>query len=62
MDPLLTESLDAIRRWLDEAEAIPLPETRPSGLSSQEKQNLRRIEGLIDQLKAHGVIEEAEVP
>lgn len=55
MDPILTESLDAIRRWLEEAEALPLPEARPSGLSSQEKQELRRIEGLIDQLKAHGV-------
>lgn len=55
MDPSLTEYVDAIRHWLDEAEAIPLPEARPSGLSSQEKLELRRIEGLIDQLKAHGV-------
>lgn len=55
MNPQLTGNLDAIRRWLDEVEAIPLPEDRPSGLSSQEKQELRRIEGLIDQLKSHGV-------
>jgi hypothetical protein len=55
MDPILNEYLDAVRRWMDEVEAIPLPEARPSGLSSQEKLELRRIEGLIDQLKAHGV-------
>lgn len=55
MDLSLTEHLESIRRWLDEVEAIPLPEDRPSGLSSQEKQELRRIEGLIDQLKSHGV-------
>lgn len=55
MDPKLIECLDAIRHWLDEAEAIPLPDTRPFGLSTQEKLELRRIEGLIDQLKAHGV-------
>jgi hypothetical protein len=55
MDTRLTEHLEAICHWLDEVEAIPLPEDRPSGLSSQEKQELRRIEGLIDQLKSHGV-------
>lgn len=55
MDPKLTQHLESIRHWLDEVEAIPLPEDRPSGLSSQEKQELRRIEGLIDQLKSHGV-------
>jgi hypothetical protein len=55
MDTRLTEHLEAIRHWLDEVGAIPLPEDRPSGLSSQEKQELRRIEGLIDQLKSHGV-------
>jgi len=55
MDQRLTEHLEAIRRWLDEVEAIPLPEDRLSSLSSQEKQELRRIEGLIDQLKSHGV-------
>lgn len=55
MNTRLTEHLEAIRHWLDEVEAIPLPEDRPIGLSSQEKQELRRIEGLIDQLKSHGV-------
>ena len=55
MDSRLTDPLESIRRWLNEVEAIPLPEDRPSGLSSQEKQELRRLEGLIDQLKSHGV-------
>lgn len=55
MDQRLTEHLEAIRRWLDEVEAFPLPEDRLSSLSAQEKQELRRIEGLIDQLKSHGV-------
>lgn len=55
MNPRLSENIETIRCWLDEVKAIPLPEERPSGLSSQEKQELRRIEGLIDQLKSHGV-------
>ena len=55
MDLRLTDNLESIRRWLEEVEAIPLPEDRPSGLSSQEKQELRRLEGLIEQLKSHGV-------
>lgn len=51
----LTENLEAIRHWLDEVGAIPLPEDRPTGLSSQEKLELRRLEGMIDQLKSLGV-------
>lgn len=55
MDHKISENIEAIRHWLDEVEAIPLPEDRPSGLSSQEKQELRKIEGMIDQLKSLGV-------
>jgi len=55
MDPEISEHLNAIRRWLDEVEAIPLPEPQPAGLSGQEKQELRRVEGLIAQLKVLGV-------
>jgi len=55
MSHKLTEHLEVIHRWLDEVEATPLPEERPSGLSAQEKQELRRIEALVDQLKSHGV-------
>ncbi|HCN78201.1 MAG TPA: hypothetical protein DIT13_13525 [Verrucomicrobiales bacterium] len=53
MDSELTEHLEAMRCWLNNVEAIPLPEARPPGLSTQEKQELRRIEGLIEQLKSH---------
>ena len=55
MDPRLAEHIEAIHRWLDEVEAIPLPEPQPSGLSGQEKQELRRVEGLIAQLKTLAV-------
>ena len=55
MDHKLSENIEAIRHWLDEVEAMPLPEDRPSGLSSQEKQELRKIEAMIDQLKSLGV-------
>lgn len=36
-------------------ESIPLPEVRIAGLSSREKQELRRIEGVVHQLKSLGV-------
>lgn len=55
MNSRLSEHLESIQRWLDEVEAIPLPEDRPAGLSAQEKQKLREIEGTIDKLKSLGV-------
>ncbi len=40
MDARLTEHLGAIRCWLIEVEATPLPQQRQAGLTSQEKQDL----------------------
>ncbi|TLD70975.1 DUF4357 domain-containing protein [Phragmitibacter flavus] len=51
----IQEHLEGIRHWLDQVDAIAMPEQHPSGLSSQEKQELRRVDALIEQLKAMGV-------
>lgn len=55
MPPIPTDHLQAIIAWLEQLESIPLPNEQAPGLSTQDKQELRRVEALIEQLRSHGV-------
>ncbi len=50
MTPPLSDHLNAITNWLKEAEAIPLPEPQPQGLTAQERQELKKVERAMAQL------------
>ena len=54
MNSALSDHLTAITNWLKDVEAIPLPQPQPQGLTTQEKQELRKVERAMAQLTELG--------